>query len=70
MHQDGTSNVGLQISVTPYLSFGGWNEEQNESHLSFCNGHLEFIFFTTVGILREVGALVDSLPAFSEDVGI
>ena len=26
VHQDGTSNVGLQISVTPYLSFGGRNK--------------------------------------------
>ena len=43
----------------------------NEFHLSFYNGHSEFIFFPIkVRILLEAGALVECPSANSEDVGI
>ena len=43
----------------------------NEFHLSFYNGHSEFIFFPIkVRILLEAGALVECSSANSEDVGI
>ena len=43
----------------------------NEFHLSFYNGHSEFIFFPLkVRILLEAGALVECPSTTSEDVGI
>ena len=39
-------------------SFLQW-KEHNEFHLSFCNGFGIHIFHVAVGILREVGALVE-----------
>ena len=48
------TNICLSLPVLHW-------KEHNEFHLSFCNGHSEFIsFHITVGILREVGALVEN----------
>ena len=47
------TNIRLSLPVLHW-------KEHNEFHLSFCNGHSEFIVFKLVGILREVGALVEN----------